>query len=184
MGFFDELPAVEPEPPWRHHPWDPPQADFPSIVGIDTIPLARSERAAVAITGMAAHATGFEIFMTARMRPDGDGQRSGPKRLHGDPRSFRFGLQFADGTKAISEHARPPRDDTEPDGPILRVFMAGGGPHTHYARWWAWPLPPSGPDDFVCEWPPFGIPETRATLDAALILDAARRSTQLWPEAE
>ena len=51
-----------------------------------------------------------------------------------------------------------------------------------YRNWWAWPLPPAGPIEFVCEWPVFGVPETRATLDAQLILDAAGRSTQLWPE--
>jgi hypothetical protein len=29
-----------------------------------------------------------------------------------------------------------------------------------------------------------GIPESRAVLDARLILDAARRSIRLWPEDE
>jgi hypothetical protein len=38
--------------------------------------------------------------------------------------------------------------------------------------------------EFVCEWPGLGIAETRAGLDAQLILDAARRSVQLWPEDE
>jgi len=35
---------------------------------------------------------------------------------------------------------------------------------------------------FVCEWAAAGIPETRASLDAQLIVDAARRSVRLWPE--
>jgi hypothetical protein len=38
--------------------------------------------------------------------------------------------------------------------------------------------------EFVCEWPALGIPETRAGLDAQLILDAAGRSIRLWSEAE
>jgi len=46
----------------------------------------------------------------------------------------------------------------------------------------AWPLPPAGPLEFVCEWSALGIPETRAVVDAQLILDAAGHSTQLWPE--
>jgi hypothetical protein len=188
MGFFDELPAAEPEPPRRHHPWEPPEADFPGIVAIDTIPLGRSDHVAVAVTGMSAHANGFEIFLTARMRPDGGRGGEGPPGRQA-VRSFRFGLQFADGSKAISSHAAGPHAigpgpgaDSEPDGPVLRPFMAGGGPRTHFSRWWAWPLPPAGPIGFVCEWPVFGIPETRTTLDAQLILDAAGRSTQLWPE--
>lgn len=57
-----------------------------------------------------------------------------------------------------------------------------GGPRSSFWRWWAWPLPPPGPLEFVCEWPPFGIPETRAGLDGQLILDAAARSIRLWPE--
>jgi len=52
------------------------------------------------------------------------------------------------------------------------------------ARWWAWPLPPKGPLEFVAEWPDLGIGESRAELDAALILEAADRSIRLWPEAE
>jgi hypothetical protein len=186
MGFFDELPAAEPEPPRRHHhPWEPPEADFPGIAAIDTTLLARSDRVAVAITGMSAHANGFEIFLTARMRADGTGERNGPPGPDAR-RSFRFGLQFADGSRAISHHAagHPPDLDAEPGGPVLRPFMAGGGPRTHFSRWWAWPLPPAGPVDFVTEWPVFGVPETRVTLDAQPILDAARRSTQLWPEDE
>ncbi len=167
MGFFDELPAAEQEPPRRHHPWEPPEADLPGIVRIDTLQIARAERVAVAITGMSAHATGFEIFVTARIRPAGDHGPEGPGGLGAAQRSFRFGLQLADGTKVISHHGigRRPDYGSEPDGPILRPAMGGGGPHTHYSRWWAWPLPPKGPLDFVCEWSTFGIGETRTTLE-------------------
>ncbi len=38
--------------------------------------------------------------------------------------------------------------------------MAGGGPRSAFWRWWAWPLPPAGPLEFVCEWPALGIPES------------------------
>ena len=188
MGFFDQLPASEPEPPRRHHPWEPPEADFPGIVAIDTMPLARSDRVAVAVTGMSAHPNGFEIFLTARMRANGGHEGPGPGGPGAARRSFRFGLQFADGSKAISQHAgrRGPDavPDTEPDGPALWLFMAGGGPRTQLSRWWAWPLPPAGQVDFVCEWPVFGIAETRVSMDARLILDAAGRSTPLWPQDE
>jgi hypothetical protein len=33
-------------------------------------------------------------------------------------------------------------------------------------------------------WPVYGIGETRAGIDGHVILDAARRSIQLWPEEE
>jgi hypothetical protein len=93
-------------------------------------------------------------------------------------------MQLADGTKVFGRHGRKgprPGAESEPSGPILWQFM-GGGPRSYHARWWAWPLPPQGPLDFVFEWTEFGIPETRTTLDTRPVLDAARRSVQLWPE--
>ena len=55
-------------------------------------------------------------------------------------------------------------------------------PASLISRRWMWPLPPAGPLDFVCEWLAFGIAESRAGIDARLILDTARRSVRLWPE--
>jgi hypothetical protein len=63
-------------------------------------------------------------------------------------------------------------------------YAFGGGPRLQFSRWWAWPLPPGGPLEFACEWPAFEITETRAGIDAQLILDAALRSVRLWPEDE
>jgi hypothetical protein len=93
-------------------------------------------------------------------------------------RNLHFGMQMADGTKVLGQRRG---HEAEPAGPILRSFMVGGGPHTELARWWAWPLPPAGALEFVCEWPVFGIAEARARIDGQLILDAADRSIQLWP---
>jgi hypothetical protein len=47
---------------------------------------------------------------------------------------------------------------------------------------WVWPLPPAGSFAFVCEWPGRGIAESRAKIDAALILEAAGRAVTLWPD--
>ena len=56
--------------------------------------------------------------------------------------------------------------------------------HADTTSWWTWPLPPAGPLELVCEWPAFGIAESRAVIDAQIILGAAARSIQLWPENE
>lgn len=184
MSFFDDVPAAEPEPTRAHHPWDPPEAGFPGAVPFRTLVLARTEQAAVAITGLSAYPAGFEIFVTARIRPGADPGPGGPGP-GGPLGSFRFGLQLADGTKVIGQRGgRGPDGDTEPDGPILRMFLGGGSPRSRLSRWWAWPLPPAGPLEFVCEWPTLAIPESRAGLDAQLILDAAAQSTPLWPDDE
>ena len=62
---------------------------------------------------------------------------------------------------------------------MLRSRGGGGTSHYLLMRWWAWPLPPAGRLEFVLEWPSFGIAESRAGLDAQLILDAASRSIRL-----
>jgi hypothetical protein len=190
MSFFDDVPAAEPEPR-IHHPWDPPVAEFPAVVPSGPLMLGQSERGAVAVTGISAYSAGFEIIVTARFRP-GIGGPFGPgDRITGGPeaaaarRSVRLGLQFADGTRVIGQDGGSGQSgDAEPAGPILRPFLVGGGPRSMFWRWWAWPLPPAGPMEFVCEWPAFGIPETRAGLDAQLILDAAAHSIRLWSGEE
>jgi hypothetical protein len=188
MGFFDDLPVPEPTRPHRHHPWEPPEAEFPGIVPIDTLLLARTGEVAVAVTGLSAFSNGVEIFLTARIRSSGSHPDKhlpgGPGDLAAARRSFRFGLQFADGSKAAGSPGVRPEHDIEPAGPVLYPFAGGGGPHSFVSRWWTWPLPPAGPLEFVCEWPAFGIGESRARLDAGVILDAGRRGIQLWPESE
>lgn len=179
MGFFDELPDIEPEPRAPRRPWDPPEAEIPGIVSTPTLMIGRTDQVAVAVTGLSAYAEGFEVFVTARIRPPGaaGNRESRPDRgmIH---RSFRLGMLLSDGRKVFGESAH----NTEPAGPVLRAYMSGGLLHTHVSRWWAWPLPPAGPLEFVCEWAALGMPETRAIIDAQLILDAAAQSTRLWPE--
>jgi hypothetical protein len=188
VGFFDELPAVAPTPPRRHRPWEPPEAELPGIVQTDTLLLARTDQVAVALTGLSAYSTGSEIFLTARIRPSADHPEQhtpgGPRDLAASRRSFRFGLQFSDGSKAAGSPGSRPDHDAEPTGPILYPFAGGGGPHSFVSRWWTWPLPPAGPLEFVCEWPAFDIAESRVAIDAQVILAAARLSVRLWPETD
>ena len=187
MGFFDDLPVREPAPPRRHHPWEPPEAELPGIVPIDTLLLARTDQVAVAVTGLSAYSAGIEIFLTARIRPSTEHPREhlpgGPRDLAASRHAFRFGLQFSGGGKAVGNPGGGRGDHgSEPTGPVLYPFAGGGGPHSYVSRWWTWPLPPAGPLEFVCEWQPLGIAESRTRLDAQLILDAAGRSIRLWPE--
>jgi hypothetical protein len=186
MAFFDDVPPPEPAQPRQHHPWEPPLAEFPGVVPIGMLLLGRSEQAAVAVTGISAFSAGFEIFLTARFRP---GPNARPLERAAEPqhevmapwRLLRFGIQLPDGSKIIGEHGHRGPDDARPAGPILRAYLGGGGPRTHFSRWWSWPLPPAGPLEFVCEWATAGIAETRASLDGELIRDAAARSLQIWP---
>lgn len=164
-------------------PWDPPQTAFPGIVPINTLLFDRSERAAVAITGMAAYPNGFEFSVTRLIQPgtpgwDEDPEPGAPGEPFAAHRSFEISLQLSDGRTVISGR---PHADVEPAEPFLRQHGGSGTSHYNHSRWWAWPLPPSGPLEFICQWPALGITETRVSIDAQLILDAARRSVQLWP---
>jgi len=109
MGFFDDLPAPEPAPPRRHHPWEPPEAEFPGIVPVGTLVLGRTDQVAVAVTGLSAFSAGIEIFVTARIRPGaghpGEHLPGRSRDLAASRHSFRFGLQFADGGKAAASPA-------------------------------------------------------------------------------
>ncbi len=92
--------------------------------------------------------------------------------------SFQISLRLSDGRTVTSGR---PHGDTEPTGPILRPRGGGGTSHYQLTRWWAWPLPPGGPLEFICQ---LGTGETRAGIDAQLILDAAQCSIRVWPEGE
>jgi hypothetical protein len=184
VRFFRKSPAPEPAPRRVHHPWNLPEAELPGIVPVDTLHFDRSEQAAVAIIGIAAYASGFEFFLARRIRPGTPGLDEDPtpemlRRRSREPEEFPISVQFSDGRTAISGR---PRGDSEPTGPILQLRGGGGTSHSQFFRWWVWPLPPAGLLEFTCQWPLYGIGETRIGIDGQLILDAARRSVRLWPE--
>jgi hypothetical protein len=188
-GFFDSVQVPEPALLRRHHPWDPPEAELPGLAGAGTLLLGRSDQVVVALTGISAFSAGMELSLTARIRPSAshpeEHQPGGPRDLAAARASFRFGLQYSDGAQvAWSNGGSRPEHDAAPAGPVLYPFAGGGGPLSFITRWWAWPLPPAGPLEFVCAWPTFGIAESRAVVDAQPILDAVGRSVQLWPESD
>jgi hypothetical protein len=165
-------------------PWDPPETEFPAIVPVSILLLDQSERAAVAITGIWAYSAGFEFFVTRLIRPGTPGWDEDPVPgaaggRFAPPPSFEISLRFSDGRTVTGGR---PHGDSEPTGPILRPRGGGGSSHYQHHRLWAWPLPPSGPLDFICPGPEPRTSETQASIEADLILDAARRAVQPWPE--
>lgn len=166
-------PRLQPSVPG---PWDRPQTQFPGAVPISTLLFGRSDRAAVAITRMSAYTTGFEFVVTRLVRAGTPGWDEEPFAAH---RSFEINLQLSDGRTVSS--GRPPAG-AEPAEPFLRLSGGGGSSHYNQSRWWAWPLPPSGPLEFICRWPAMGLSDTRVGIEAELILGASRRSVQIWPE--
>ncbi len=181
MRLFRKAPRPRPTlQPRLPRPWDPPETEFPGIVPINTLHLGRSKQAAIAITGMSAYTNGFEIFVAALIHPDAPGfDAETPNGGMLAYKPYQIRLQFSDGRQVISGRSH---GDFEPTEPILRPRGGGGTSHYLHSRWWAWPLPPSGPLEFICQWPRLGTGETRVGIHGQLILDAARQSVKLWPE--
>jgi hypothetical protein len=198
MSFFEPLP---PPPPSLYVPegWDrqpvwlgPPANELPGMVPVELPLIARTDEAAVAVTGIRAYPTGFGFTLSLRLRAHSSWD-SYPFDVpfEGDqiPDAFlRFGVQFANGARAtnLPRYDLPHDDDTEPTPPVLTAHggrgEGGGGGRAWDADQWVWPLPPAGPLAFVCEWPARQVGESRVELDARSVRQAAERAATLWPD--
>ncbi len=146
---------------------------------------------ALVVSDATVYPTGFEVTLAVRLREvidelDFFGRRQMRRATWPDgeipPDVLRFGLHFADGSKATNVGGRDPWDaDGKPEGPILFERGGGGGGTRYDQRFWAWPLPPAGELQFVCEWPSRDIGLTVKPIDAEVILAAASRAQELWP---
>ena len=183
-SFFDaELAEPLPRPEPRRERW---RGDDTDTIGVP-VPLvrllARNERVAVIVGGVVAYPAGFSLTVTAfhRMLDVSAGHRHmGHAGAQGEAGALRFGLSFADGTKVTNMRSfLPPRVAT---APTLQGRGGGGGGRKFSSAFWCRPLPPPGRLTLVCEWPAYGIAETREDVDAAMIIDAAARATAIWPD--
>jgi len=191
MSFF-EPPPPPPEPPPGPPPpeWvGPPDNELPSSFLLDVV-LARTNELAIFAHSGRAYERGFEFALALQMRERRDHRMM---RWHGGPGAtfddevLRFGIAFADGRKATTFDAHQWRADPErpvtPDIVLMQRGGGGGGSSWDF-RFWAWPLPPEGPLEFVVEWPSEGIALTRVGVDSAVVRDASARAETLWPDAE
>ena len=189
-----ELPEEPSEEAYRRPAWvEPPTDVVPGIVPVELI-LVRTAQRAIGLTGIRAYPVGFGCTLHLRLREVIPGEQSnfGAFNMFGDgvdPAGefadyyLRFGVGFADGRKATNlEHRQDFDEGLAPDPPSLRLVRWEG---YDLLAWevdlWVWGLPPPGPLAFVCEWPARHIPETRAVLDAGLVLEAADRAATVWP---
>jgi hypothetical protein len=193
--FFEPPPPLEePErlersPPWRHAP----SGTLPGVVALQLV-LARTAQVVVCVTRLSAYTTGFELDLVTiagreshQLDPLLFGGRSrGPQTGAGiPPEKLRFGVEFADGTKATNTSRRWGLHDDPPPGPVLNPGSgSGSGGGNCRQSMWVWPLPPPGRLAFVCEWPAAGISLTRHEIDAQIILDAATHAQQLFTDDE
>jgi hypothetical protein len=187
-SFGDLAPEPAPAPPPRPV-WLKPEATLGGVVPEELL-LARTDEVAVAVGGITAYPTGFEFTLTAVLRRDDpDLDLLGPafaNRFSRDDRLpdgfLRLGVEFSDGTLATNVGYHFAWD--EPADALLTPTGGGGSGRRYDMRYWLWPLPPSGPLTFVCDWQVVGVRSARRQIDAQLLVDAATRAVPLWPGAD
>jgi hypothetical protein len=200
MGFFDvspppdedvdDLDELEEQTEGRWLPGVLPVGQF----------IGRSERAAVAVRELVGLPGGFEVKIVAWLRkPPRHGARFGPFHreivlaAHGpwDLRDengqladelVRFGVQFPDGSRVTNiDYEQGWPDATEP---MHGMSTHGGSSSSGEAdqEFWIWPVPVAGDVTLVCEWPAYGIAESRLTIDGDELRTAAARAQPVWPD--
>ena len=189
----DEADRCHRRPEW----FGPPEGTLPGIVPLELV-LARSAKAAVYVTHLAAYPAGFrfELQMVSASEHDDELDLDPMMMFHHHrarrgrqaqlpPELLRVGVQFQDGRRATSTAGPPHQFDPHkpPTEPVMNEEGGGGGGGSWQQLYWVWPLPPPGPLQLVCEWPAAGIPVTRKEVDGQLILNAASRANAIFPEA-
>jgi hypothetical protein len=191
--FFEPppLPKVEVEEAPREDWMGPPRRVVPAVVPVERV-VARTDEVGIYLGCFSVYPAGFEfeIFVTAKDEStDLDPLQFAHHYRAQDTGEIpsgqlRLGFQFADGTKVTNTRNRFDWDG-EFGSPPKSAVMSGARGSSGEGQWhhtfWIWPLPPSGPLEFVCEWPAAEIPLTRSELDGAAIIEAAARAQAIFP---
>jgi hypothetical protein len=130
-----------------------PDVALAGVVAMELL-LARTPETAVAVSRISAYPQGFRVLFSAVSRQ---------AVLPEEPPQL--DIRYACGRRAYRT-----------------LESATIGPLRYDMACWVWPLPPPGPVVFACRWPAGAVPESAAAIDAGLILDAASRAVELWPE--
>jgi hypothetical protein len=195
FGGSDEGPTPEQMETWRRR-FTTPDNELPGVTPVGLV-LGRTEELAVGITAVEAYTGGFSFKLAVRLRTErvgGLGHRlyeliAGHSHPDAEPPAaderLLLGLEYADGRVATNINPMPwPADpragELAEDEVMLAQSEGGGGGRSFDQGYWVTPLPPPGPLAFVCAWPVLGIAESRTTVDAALIIEAAARAQVLW----
>src|SRR6187397_3685068 len=151
--FFGPPPPPPPEPPDHRGPeWSvPPENELGVVVPLQ-LELIRTDDLSLALRALTVYSTGSVLILGLRRRKRSPLRAPGllPFHAFAEPGSLRFGVQFADGSKATAGRPMRPGESISPPLLILRGTSNGG--RSAETQMWMWPLPPPGLLAFVCEW--------------------------------
>jgi hypothetical protein len=174
----------------------PPENEVPVAIPVNVV-LARTDDAAIALTGMQVYSTGvaFDVAVRVRTWPDDDHGGLGELVFEHGRRGSRLliGVELSDGRRAsnVGGHGHGhghghgpghgPGFGADPSGIVFHQSGGGGGQLAVDQSWWLSPVPPEGPVRFVCSCAELNLAETSVELDGTAMQRAAERVVTLWP---
>jgi hypothetical protein len=190
VGFFTSRPLIarsdDAEPTAVPEWLGPPRGVLPGYAPERAV-VFRTAEATLVVGRFDVYRTGVEFTIELQLRSEDEDLIEVPWELHrrrprsgGLPDEFlRFGVEFADGSSWSNLDSFPASTEP-PAGPFVMSQGGGGGNGRWSMNQWLWPLPPAGPLTIIAEWPKYGIAESRATVDAGKLREAAERAENLW----
>ncbi len=186
MPFFAPLPQPQPEadqpnPVFFSFPWQEPEHRLPGLGPAGTV-LARNATTALYLSVTGVYRTVLALAVRGRFHPDHVDEQWPPRRHQGPMDDLRFGLQWADGSRAEVEESWPEPGGTAGDSGFRLAFRHGsaGGLGQDWGLW-LWPLPAPAAVTVHVLWERRGIPETATEFDLSTIVGWAAQSVELWP---
>lgn len=191
MTFFEGLsfPPGPPLAPARPVWAGPPANELPVVIHVGRF-LHRSPSVVMGVRSLEVYSTGCCIEIVWVLRKDGLsedewgdlGSRGFRTPMRGrwfSESGLLFGIEYADGRKAVVGQPRPDMSGTEPavSQPVLLQAGGGSGMGTDdewvsSSRLWLWPLPEQDDVRLVARWNDAGVPETSLVLDGNRIAAA------------
>jgi len=181
--------------PWyrkRTNPrWGTPDDELGVALPVRLL-VAATSKASVVLYDLIAYSAGFEFLLGLRYsgRDPRVDPMSGERYYYAGEdtdRCFRFGVEYADGTRITSvDRVAGVLDKRPEDFPRLVRLLAGGGGDTQSRnllyRWWVDGLPSPGRVVIAVEWPAADISFKRLDLiDGSVLASAGAQQSKLWP---
>ena len=175
MDLEGETNETDAESLWRRR--SVPENHVPVSVAFDAM-LARTDGAAVFMSGLAVYRNGVRFTIEVRTRTHLFDGGNLPSVLHDHgPTALLLGVELADGRRCTHDRRGVP----DPTGPVLLAQGGGGSARSADLGLFLSPLPPAGANKMLCAWPWLGIADQVTLLPTADIHAAAANVTELWP---